>query len=106
MDSNETIHVLLVYSLDRHELVDQQVFDAQLERDGDRRAELAVNAYFETEQRYRERADLEIVLIGADSLKTIEATHGSYFRESVKRDARSVEELLAELVREKMATEA
>jgi hypothetical protein len=106
MDKNETIHVLLVYSLEAHELIDQEVFDEQRESDADARTELAVSAYFETEKKYRDRSDLEIVLIGADSLATIETTHGSYFRESVKRDARTVEELLSELLVEREKSEA
>jgi hypothetical protein len=39
----------------------------------------AVAAYSECEQRYRGNEDIEVVLIGSDSLETIEKTHGHYF---------------------------
>lgn len=39
----------------------------------------AQRAYEEAEQEVRGRADLDVVLLGADSLETIKRTHSSYF---------------------------
>lgn len=39
----------------------------------------AVAAYEELEERMRGRKDLDIVLLGADSLDTVKKTHSSYF---------------------------
>lgn len=41
----------------------------------------AVAAYADCEQRYRGNKDIEVVLIGSDSLETIKKTHGHYFGE-------------------------
>jgi hypothetical protein len=65
------IHFLLVYDLDRQALVgDPQEFSSPSE---------AAVAYAELEQQHRHDSNLEIVLIGADSLDTIRSTHGNYF---------------------------
>jgi hypothetical protein len=37
-------------------------------------------AYAEIEGEMRDRADLDIVLVGADSLETVKRTHSSYFQ--------------------------
>jgi hypothetical protein len=37
-------------------------------------------AYAEIEGEMRDRGDLDIVLVGADSLDTVKRTHSSYFR--------------------------
>jgi hypothetical protein len=42
----------------------------------------AMTAYIEIEERYRGREDLDIVLLGADSLDTVKRTHSSYFGHS------------------------
>lgn len=39
----------------------------------------AQRAYQEAEQKARGRPDLDVVLLGADSLDTIRRTHSSYF---------------------------
>lgn len=39
----------------------------------------AVEAYAEIEEEMHGREDLEIVLLGADSLETVQRTHSSYF---------------------------
>lgn len=65
------IHFLLVYDLDRQSLVgDPRQFSDPAE---------AASAYADLEQKHRRDANLEIVLIGADSLETIKSTHGNYF---------------------------
>ena len=66
-------HFLLVYDLTQHRLVRQETFD-----DGD----AAGAAYAELEAEYRDRRDLEIVLVGADSIETIKRTHAHYFDEA------------------------
>jgi hypothetical protein len=69
------IHFLLVYDLDREALVGApQEFADPSE---------AAAAYAELEQEHRNDSNLEIVLIGADSLETIKSTHANYF----ERDA-------------------
>lgn len=65
------IHFLLVYDLDRQSLVgDPRQFSDPSE---------AAFAYAELEEEHRQDSNLEIVLIGADSLETIRSTHGNYF---------------------------
>lgn len=63
-------HFLLVYDLVARKLVRQDEFS-----DGD---EAAV-AYGALEREYKGRSDLEIVLVGADSIETIKRTHAHYF---------------------------
>lgn len=63
-------HFLLVYDLTVHRLIEQQEFD-----DGDE----AAAAYSALEGEYKGRDDLEIVLVGADSIETIKRTHAHYF---------------------------
>lgn len=63
-------HFLLVYDLGAQRLIEQQEFD-----DGDR----AAAAYAACESQYKDRDDLEIVLVGADSIETIKRTHAHYF---------------------------
>jgi hypothetical protein len=72
------LHFLLIYDHNQHKLIDIQRFGEE----GDR----ATEAYSECEEKYRDREDIEIVLVGADSLETIQRTHSHYFR-----DARDVD---------------
>lgn len=65
------IHFLLMYDLDRQELVGAPREFADPAR--------AAEAYAELEEQHRHDDRLEIVLIGADSLETIRSTHGNYF---------------------------
>jgi hypothetical protein len=39
----------------------------------------AVAAYGHCEERYRGNSDIQVVLIGSDSIETIKQTHGHYF---------------------------
>lgn len=65
------IHFLLVYDVERQALVSApREFSDPSE---------AASAYAELEQEHRNEPNLEIVLIGADSLETIKSTHGNYF---------------------------
>jgi len=63
-------HFLLVYDLVSQRLIKQEEFS-----DGD----VAAVAYAALEREYKGREDLEIVLVGADSIETIKRTHAHYF---------------------------
>lgn len=67
------IHFLLVYDLKLQRLIEptREFRDAQ---------EAAV-AYAALEATHRGDSDVEIVLVGADSIDTIMQTHGQYFRQ-------------------------
>jgi hypothetical protein len=67
-------HFLLIYDLKSRTLRDYAAFNAT-ER------ELALAAYQQAEQAHGEDRDVEIVLIGADSIETVHQTHGHYFGE-------------------------
>jgi hypothetical protein len=69
-------HFLLIFDVMQDELVSAEEFSSAHE---------AALAYTEAERRYRDRDDhekFEIVLIGADSLSTVQVTHSRYFRRS------------------------
>jgi len=63
-------YFLIVFDLDRQELVSHEQFDDR---------ERAMIAYAEAEEQHRGDRNLEIVLIGADTLETIQRTHSNYF---------------------------
>ena len=42
-----------------------------------------MTAYAATEEEYRDRRAIEIVLIGSDSIETVRMTHANYFDGSV-----------------------
>jgi hypothetical protein len=64
------IHFLLVYDLKEGRLVSQDSFS-----NGDQ----AAAAYAQCERKHQGDHDIEIVLVGADSIETIQVTHGQYF---------------------------
>lgn len=70
-------HFLLVYDLNIGQLVEQLEFTD---------AEEAAASYAEMEEKHRGNGDLEIVLVGADSIDTIKVTHGHYFDEEFDAD--------------------
>jgi hypothetical protein len=72
--TTKLVHFLLVFDHAEGRLVHQQPYDA---------SEVAVKAYFEMEQRHRDDANIEIVLIGSDSIDTVRMTHANYFDGSV-----------------------
>lgn len=63
-------HFLLIYDLSAQQLVRQEEFAD---------ADEAVAAYAAAEREFGERSQLEIVLVGADSIETIRQTHAHYF---------------------------
>jgi len=64
------VHYLLVYDHKQEKLLEAKEFTNAAE---------AAAAYAELEANHREDSNLEIVLVGADSLETIRLTHGNYF---------------------------
>lgn len=48
--------------------------------------ELAIAAYAEAEDAYRGRTDIEVVLLGSDSIETLKQTHGHYFESASEPD--------------------
>lgn len=64
------VHFLLVYDRVEQKLVVQRPYTNSQE---------AVTAYEAMEAKYRDETDMEIVLIGADSIEAVMLTHGNYF---------------------------
>jgi hypothetical protein len=57
----------------------------------------ALDAYNRTEEKYRDDPNVEVVLLGSDSIETLERTHSSYFELSTKHVDQVVARDLAEL---------
>lgn len=68
-------HFLLVFDHSAGRLLEMIPFG----EDSDK----ALAAYAECEVKHRDRKDVEIVLIGSDSLDTVKLTHANYFDGSV-----------------------
>lgn len=64
------IHFLLVFDLARQELLERREFTDAAE---------AAAAYAQLEREHHGDQNLEIVLVGADSIETIMTTHRNYF---------------------------
>ena len=64
------IHFLLVYDHGLGRLVQARPYDDPVE---------AGEAYAAMEREHRDELNIEIVLVGSDSLDTIRQTHGNYF---------------------------
>lgn len=64
-------HFLLIFDRAAGRLIRTEEFGTDSER--------AVEAYGATEDQYVDRADIEVVLIGSDSLDTVKLTHANYF---------------------------
>lgn len=64
---------LLIYNVATQRLIEALDFGSDMTK--------AVAAYAEYENRYRGNRDIEVVLIGSDSIETIKKTHGHYFGE-------------------------
>ncbi len=72
-------HFLVVYDIPAHEANVDDSFGEDYDA--------ALLAYARAEETYRGRDDVEVVLLGADSIETIKKTHSSYF--STQRKASS-----------------
>lgn len=71
-------HFLLVYDLNEQKLIRSDEYaDSQA----------ATTAYAALEQEYAGNRDVEIVLVGADSIDTIRRTHAHYFGEALQSAA-------------------
>jgi hypothetical protein len=68
-------HFLLVFDHSEGRLVEQVDFGT----DGPK----AVRKYSEKEEEYRDRKDIEIVLVGSDSIETVKLTHANYFDHTI-----------------------
>lgn len=62
---------LLAYDHGQDRLIVQREFGADLDA--------AMTAYSELEQQYRDSALVDIVLVGSDSIETVQVTHSNYF---------------------------
>lgn len=68
---NDTInHFLLVFDIGR-QTADVRAFGEDYEA--------ALSAYGDAEEQYRSNPQIEVVLLGADSIETLKKTHSSYF---------------------------
>jgi len=64
-------HFLLIYDHAQQKLLEA--------RDLGPKGDAAARTYSEVEETYKDRDGIEIVLVGADSLTTIQRTHAHYF---------------------------
>lgn len=82
-------HFLVVYDIPAREATVDDRYGADYDA--------ALSAYTKAEETYRGRDDIEVVLLGADSLDTIKKTHSSYFSTRDEGFERffSVEDLIA-----------
>lgn len=69
------IHFLLVYDYAQDKLLREEVYLDAKE---------AADAYSKAEKDLHGREELEIVLVGSDSINTIHRTHGHYFKEGAQ----------------------
>ncbi|CAN5142524.1 hypothetical protein BH20ACT20_BH20ACT20_11560 [soil metagenome] len=88
MSEKNINHFLVVYDIAAG-LAHVEQFAGEYER--------AVMAYNEEERRYREDVNIEVVLLGSDSLETLHRTHSSYFELHDKHADQIVARELAEL---------
>jgi hypothetical protein len=64
------VHFLLVYDRKLQKLVFEHAYKDPAE---------ALQAYEEMEEKHRDKRHMEIVLVGADSIETVQLTHGNYW---------------------------
>ena len=64
-------HFLLIFDHEKGRLLQMVKFGED--------SDSAVAAYAEAERKYQDNSRVEIVLIGSDSLETVELTHANYF---------------------------
>jgi len=65
------VHFLLVYDRKLQKLVFERPYTDPAE---------ALHAYEEMEETHRDERNMEIVLVGADSIETVMLTHGNYWQ--------------------------
>ena len=76
-DDMPLVHFLLVYNGPLRVLERSERFED---------VEAALAAYAQAEDDYRGRKDVEVVLLGSDSLETLKRTHGHYFESPTEPD--------------------
>lgn len=69
---------LLIYDRKNDKLVEQKSFGADVGA--------ATIAYRAAEQMYHDRPEMDIVLIGSDSIETVKRTHSTYFTGFTSKD--------------------
>lgn len=88
MSQAQINHFLVTYDI-RHGLAHVDSFD--------RNYDAALAAYAEAEEAHRDDSNVEVVLLGSDSIQTLERTHSSYFELAERHVDRLVGRDLAEL---------
>lgn len=78
-------HFLLIYDRRKDQLMSHESFGED--------ADAAMTAYRAAEIEYRDRPEMDIVLIGSDSLETVRITHSTYFTGAAARVLQRVREL-------------
>ena len=79
-------YFLLIYDRRRDELMFHEPFGAA--------ADAATTAYRAAEIEYHDRPEVDIVLVGSDSLETVKVTHSTYFSGAAARLLDSLQPLL------------
>lgn len=64
-------HFILVFDHAKGKLVDERHFGTESDK--------AVACYAELEQQYRDNKNMDIVLVGSDSIETVKVTHANYY---------------------------
>ena len=80
-------YFLLIYDRHRDELMSHEPFGAD--------ADAATTAYRAAEIEYHDRPEVDIVLVGSDSLETVKVTHSTYFSAAAARLLDSLQSLLS-----------
>ncbi|CAM3053453.1 hypothetical protein ACSL103130_10940 [Actinomyces slackii] len=77
---------LLIYDRHRDELISHESFGDDVDA--------ATTAYRAAEMEYHDRPEINIVLVGAESLDAIRVTHSTYFTGAVARLRNSLDNLI------------
>jgi hypothetical protein len=85
MSPDASNYFLLIYNQSTGELAVEEFGDSP---------ELAAAEYGRRERSYGDRSEIEVVLVGADSLETIKKTHSHYFRPTPESLRSGIEESL------------
>lgn len=88
MSINSVLHFLVIYDI-RAAKADLVQFGTDYEA--------ALDAYNRAEEDHRDDPNTEVVLLGSDSVETLERTHSSYFELSERHIDQIVARELAEL---------
>ncbi len=64
-------HFILVFDHTKGRLVDEKHFGVD--------SQAAVTCYSELEKKFREQKNMDIVLVGSDSIETVKVTHANYY---------------------------